>query len=129
MNLTLQNIFVSNFKDSILLDIVAFEQFEKFKIVHSSGLIDQVVSAMGLTEEQAAAYILGQLKNITTESYAMAYAGHQFGHWAGRLGDGRVINLGEINMDGAMQTIQVKGAGHSLLPPWRWICRVAIQHT
>ena len=28
--------------------------------------------------------------------YATCYGGHQFGQWAGQLGDGRVINLGEI---------------------------------
>ena len=28
--------------------------------------------------------------------YAMAYGGHQFGYWAGQLGDGRATNLGEI---------------------------------
>ena len=33
--------------------------------------------------------------------------GYQFGHWAGQLGDGRAINLGEING----KTIQLKGAG------------------
>ena len=30
------------------------------------------------------------------QPYAMCYGGHQFGNWAGQLGDGRAINLGEI---------------------------------
>jgi uncharacterized protein YdiU (UPF0061 family) len=38
---------------------------------------------------------------------ATAYSGHQFGHWAGQLGDGRAILLGEINH----QELQLKGAG------------------
>lgn len=38
---------------------------------------------------------------------ATAYSGHQFGHWAGQLGDGRAILLGELNH----QEIQLKGAG------------------
>ncbi len=38
---------------------------------------------------------------------ATRYAGHQFGHWAGQLGDGRAIILGEIDS----QEIQLKGAG------------------
>ena len=29
------------------------------------------------------------------DSFAMCYGGHQFGNWAGQLGDGRAINLGE----------------------------------
>lgn len=42
-----------------------------------------------------------------SKPYAMCYAGHQFGNWAGQLGDGRAINLGEIND----WTLQLKGAG------------------
>lgn len=38
---------------------------------------------------------------------ATRYGGHQFGHWAGQLGDGRAILLGEKNG----QEIQLKGAG------------------
>jgi uncharacterized protein YdiU (UPF0061 family) len=44
--------------------------------------------------------------------YAMCYGGHQFGNWAGQLGDGRAINLGEIvNQRGEHWAIQLKGAG------------------
>ncbi len=44
--------------------------------------------------------------------FAMCYGGHQFGHWAGQLGDGRVINLGElITRQGNRFTLQLKGAG------------------
>ncbi|MBE0468844.1 MAG: YdiU family protein [Methyloprofundus sp.] len=46
------------------------------------------------------------------EPYAMCYGGHQFGHWAGQLGDGRAINLGEvINQKGERWALQLKGAG------------------
>ena len=44
--------------------------------------------------------------------YAMNYGGHQFGHWAGQLGDGRAINLGEVvNSSGRRFVLQLKGAG------------------
>ncbi|PKF56670.1 YdiU family protein [Alteromonadales bacterium alter-6D02] len=43
--------------------------------------------------------------------YAMCYGGHQFGHWAGQLGDGRAINLGEVVTPTGHQTLQLKGAG------------------
>lgn len=44
--------------------------------------------------------------------YAMNYGGHQFGNWAGQLGDGRAINLGEIrDTNDTWQTLQLKGAG------------------
>jgi len=46
------------------------------------------------------------------EPYAACYGGHQFGHWAGQLGDGRAINLGEvINARGGRWELQLKGAG------------------
>ncbi len=46
------------------------------------------------------------------EPFAMCYGGHQFGHWAGQLGDGRAINLGEIvNATGERWMLQLKGAG------------------
>lgn len=46
------------------------------------------------------------------EPFAMCYGGHQFGHWAGQLGDGRAINLGEvINPSGQRWMLQLKGAG------------------
>jgi uncharacterized protein YdiU (UPF0061 family) len=46
------------------------------------------------------------------DPYAMCYGGHQFGSWAGQLGDGRAINLGElVNRRGEHWTLQLKGAG------------------
>ena len=46
------------------------------------------------------------------DCYAMCYGGHQFGHWAGQLGDGRAINLGEvINAKSQRWALQLKGAG------------------
>ncbi|MEZ5047192.1 MAG: YdiU family protein [Chitinophagaceae bacterium] len=46
-----------------------------------------------------------------TTPFAMCYGGHQFGHWAGQLGDGRAINLFEINHNNQQWAIQLKGAG------------------
>ena len=43
---------------------------------------------------------------------ALAYAGHQFGHFVPQLGDGRAILLGEVvGRDGARRDIQLKGSG------------------
>ncbi|WP_442591192.1 protein adenylyltransferase SelO [Pedobacter sp. AW31-3R] len=53
--------------------------------------------------------------NLVTPSmypYAACYAGHQFGNWAGQLGDGRAITLGEWeNSKGQTYELQLKGAG------------------
>jgi len=48
------------------------------------------------------------------QPYAQCYGGHQFGNWAGQLGDGRAINLGEvINKQGKRFCLQLKGAGET----------------
>ena len=48
------------------------------------------------------------------QPYAARYGGHQFGHWAGQLGDGRAITLGEVlARDGSRQELQLKGAGRT----------------
>jgi uncharacterized protein YdiU (UPF0061 family) len=41
----------------------------------------------------------------------LCYAGHQFGNWAGQLGDGRAINLTEVVHEDKTYTLQLKGAG------------------
>lgn len=43
--------------------------------------------------------------------YANCYAGHQFGNWAGQLGDGRAITLGEWPTPDGSWELQLKGAG------------------
>jgi uncharacterized protein YdiU (UPF0061 family) len=46
------------------------------------------------------------------QPYAARYGGHQFGQWAGQLGDGRAITLAEVvSPDGARYDLQLKGAG------------------
>src|SRR4051794_34148101 len=46
------------------------------------------------------------------QPYAANYGGHQFGQWAGQLGDGRAISLGEIiTPAGQRWELQLKGAG------------------
>lgn len=48
----------------------------------------------------------------SAEPLAMVYAGHQFGNWVPRLGDGRAILLGElVDRDGIRRDIQLKGSG------------------
>ncbi len=46
--------------------------------------------------------------------FAGNYGGHQFGSWAGQLGDGRAITLGEVvASDGVRWELQLKGAGET----------------
>jgi uncharacterized protein YdiU (UPF0061 family) len=48
-----------------------------------------------------------------TKPYAMCYGGHQFGNWAGQLGDGRAINLCEVEHKHKNWALQLKGAGET----------------
>jgi serine/tyrosine/threonine adenylyltransferase len=49
-----------------------------------------------------------------SQPLASVYSGHQFGHWAGQLGDGRALLLGETrDAQGQPQEIQLKGAGRT----------------
>jgi uncharacterized protein YdiU (UPF0061 family) len=49
----------------------------------------------------------GEYKPEGSDTFAMCYAGHQFGHFVPRLGDGRAINIGSIEK----HHLQLKGAG------------------
>ncbi len=79
----------------------------------------EVAELLGLTESQLASddfrdLVTGNKVLPGMDPFAMRYGGHQFGNWAGQLGDGRAINLGELRTpDGARQTLQLKGAGRT----------------
>ena len=48
------------------------------------------------------------------QPHATCYGGHQFGNWAGQLGDGRAINLGDVLVaEDNTLTLQLKGAGET----------------
>jgi len=65
------------------------------------------------TERGAAVAILaGNIITTSMKPFAARYGGHQFGNWAGQLGDGRAIGLGQVAAkDGSRWEIQLKGAG------------------
>ena len=56
--------------------------------------------------------LAGNRKAVGSEPMALAYAGHQFGHFVPQLGDGRACLLGEIvGQDGRRYDVQLKGSG------------------
>ncbi|MBC5841633.1 YdiU family protein [Flavobacterium sp. F-380] len=82
-------------------------------LVHVS---QEVASLIGITEkdvesEEFINVFSGKTILPNTRPYAMSYAGHQFGNWAGQLGDGRAIVLTEIDVNNTNYTLQLKGAG------------------
>ena len=63
-------------------------------------------------DKEDVAVLGGNLITATMYPYAACYAGHQFGNWAGQLGDGRAITLGEWeNSANKSWELQLKGAG------------------
>ena len=76
--------------------------------------IPELIEALGIdaSDPQAAQVFTGSSVADTCMPYSMRYGGHQFGNWAGQLGDGRAISLGEIkDKSGQHWTLQLKGAG------------------
>lgn len=76
-----------------------------------------VIADLGLDQVDAKSEtfidaMTGNVKLEGMEPYAMCYGGHQFGNWAGQLGDGRAIALGEVaTPNGDHLTLQLKGSG------------------
>ncbi|MEJ7911573.1 MAG: YdiU family protein [Chitinophagaceae bacterium] len=64
-----------------------------------------------IPDENDIAILGGNLVTPAMEPYAACYAGHQFGSWAGQLGDGRAITLGDIELNSGLKEFQLKGAG------------------
>lgn len=76
---------------------------------------DHCAQLLGISEEELESEEFRALITAQTifdvEPYACAYGGHQFGHWAGQLGDGRAITFGQIKGVDQTYTIQFKGLG------------------
>ncbi|WP_010299699.1 protein adenylyltransferase SelO [Candidatus Odyssella thessalonicensis] len=67
-----------------------------------------------LTTDKITAIFSGNHVPKGTQPIALAYAGHQFGHFVPQLGDGRAILLGEIiDIHGKRRDIQLKGSGRT----------------
>jgi serine/tyrosine/threonine adenylyltransferase len=79
-------------------------------------LADEVAELLGLDPEVARSpewveVWAGNRLLPGMRPYAVSYGGHQFGHWAGQLGDGRAITLGEVVGPHGPLEVQLKGAG------------------
>ena len=83
--------------------IVAFSE----EVADELGLEESFCTSSEFTQVFAGNHLLDGM-----DPFAMCYGGHQFGNWAGQLGDGRAITLGEVvDTHGNRQSLQLKGAG------------------
>lgn len=83
------------------------------KLIHvSKELLDTLGIELGKSTEKIFFDVFSGTKVLeNTQPYAMCYGGHQFGNWAGQLGDGRAINLFEIVHKDKRWSLQLKGSG------------------
>ena len=85
------------------------------KVIHTS---KEMADELGISEEDLESdffrdIVTGNQVYPNTKPYAMCYGGHQFGNWAGQLGDGRAINLFEVEHQHKNWKVQLKGAGET----------------
>ena len=84
---------------------------------HTLAWSPEVADLLGLDpalcdSEDFAQVFAGNREPKGSDPFAACYGGHQFGSWAGQLGDGRAIAIGEVvDVNGRRQTLQLKGAG------------------
>ena len=82
-------------------------------LAHSAEMFDLLGFDPDLASDPEFAAVFGGSTLLDgMDPHAHCYGGHQFGNWAGQLGDGRAIALGEVvDRNGQHQTLQLKGAG------------------
>jgi serine/tyrosine/threonine adenylyltransferase len=83
------------------------------KLIHA---VSEVSNELGISEAETKSQdfleiFSGRKIYPNSQPFAMNYAGHQFGSWAGQLGDGRAIVLFEVFHNNQFFTLQLKGAG------------------
>ena len=91
------------------------KQTKASKVIHTS---QEMAAELGISGDETKSEFF---KNIVTgneiypntKPFAMCYGGHQFGNWAGQLGDGRAINLFEVEHQHKNWKVQLKGAGET----------------
>ena len=76
-------------------------------------LLEELGWPQALLDESQLPAFAGNAVLPGSDPLATVYSGHQFGVWAGQLGDGRALWLGEADSARGPQEIQLKGAGRT----------------
>lgn len=84
-------------------------------IIANEKLAEQIgISPEWLKSDEALQALSGNAALPGVPSIAMAYAGHQFGHFVPSLGDGRAVLIGELTgLDSVRRDLHLKGAGRT----------------
>ncbi len=70
-----------------------------------------LAQSLGLPAQPTEAWLHTFAGQLEHSPWCSVYSGHQFGVWAGQLGDGRAHTIGQLSIQGVPQEIQLKGAG------------------
>ena len=95
---------------SLCYDRVDPTPLQKPFFIHANQEVADMLGIDISDREVLTQFVNGDLKLEGSDNFAMCYAGHQFGHFVPRLGDGRAINIGTFNG----LHLQLKGAGQTL---------------
>ncbi len=89
---------------------------KKTFLIHSNEALAKVldIDIEELSSDAFVDFVNGALQLEGSDTFAMCYAGHQFGFYVPRLGDGRAINIGTVPSSWGDQHLQLKGAGQTL---------------
>jgi len=117
----LQNTFFDSFKDQgdLHCSAVVPSPLNNPVLVSSNVLLaaELGLNPEHITDSAMLRLMAGDLTGTDLQPIALVYSGHQFGVWAGQLGDGRAMTLGELSVDDIktgkpqLWDIQLKGAG------------------
>lgn len=127
MNLNIKNTFIENLpadknlensRRQVTKAVFSYANPKKTanpRVLHVS---DEMLSELEISQEESKSdffknIVTGNEIHPNTKPYAMCYGGHQFGNWAGQLGDGRAINLFEVEHKNKNWKVQLKGAGET----------------
>ena len=108
-----------NFDNSYFRDLTGFYATTMPKQALSPELVvwnEALADRLGLADLKtgAAEFLSGSVVPEGANPIAQAYAGHQFGHFSPKLGDGRAVLLGEhVTPDGMRVDVQLKGSGRT----------------
>ncbi len=95
-------------------EVTQTEQFPQATFAHINGhLLEQLgIDRQAFATDDNIPFLTAKHPFTPHQPISTVYAGHQFGIYTSRLGDGRVYILGDITArDGACWEIQLKGAG------------------
>jgi uncharacterized protein YdiU (UPF0061 family) len=118
----MDHVMSSNFQSTyITLPGALFRPVDAVPVSSPSFVIknDRLVALIGiapgwLKSDEALQSLSGNAPLPDTPAIAMAYAGHQFGHFVPSLGDGRAVLIGEVvGPDGVRRDLHLKGAGRT----------------